>query len=832
MTDKPQVSTGGAGFFKTLFDQSPYAMQIFSPDGDVVKTNVAWDTLWGVPRSEAVSRYNIFKDKYAQKIGLTATFEQARSGVNTSLHNVEYDPARIGLAGHKMNLDVRMLPLEQVNGQVEGIVCILEDNTEQRQAEKERQSYQERLEREVQLRTQHLEKLLQFSTGLSTSSDLKSLYDFVTLRAKEILQFDHSTLFILSPETGYLTMKKTIGFPQSMVGSFFLLQDEGLPSLVARDRTVAVVEDFHTETRISIPDIIFKCGLTSALGVPMMNNKELIGVLVGHTHAKRTFSASDIYLYQNFANQAAVAISNTLNLRSLKYSEQRFRQIFEHANDAIFIIETDKRNIVDCNRKALLLSNYSRSELVEKKMFELFAAQERQRLEIRKKHVLRTGYFTDDESFQFLQKGGDTIPVEMSSSKVEISGQQLVMNIIRNVSRRKTLEREREETATKLRNASRMEAIGLMAGGVAHDLNNILSGVVSYPELIMMQLPGDSPIRNHLQVVIDSGQRAASVVADLLTVARGASSVKELVSLNKLITEYMESPEIRRVKSLHPKVDFNLRLDPDVKAAPCSAVHIQKVLLNLVTNAAEAIEESSGRVEVATRLRVITENDQVQEPSPGEYGVFSVQDTGAGISQHDLDHIFDPFYTTKKMGRSGTGLGLAVVWNTAQDHDGFITLDSGEQGTTFTFYLPMNGVVSGQAAQQSIALADLHGQGSVLVVDDEQMLREVAEELLISLGYEVSSVNCGEDAVSFLQTNTVDLVLLDMVMEPGINGRQTFEQIIRIHPEQKAIVISGYSETRDIKRIMELGALGLLKKPYTMEQLGRAVRDALQADEE
>ena len=676
-------------------------------------------------------------------------------------------------------------------------------------------------------RTKQLEALLQFSTEILAVSELESVYAFVTSWAKSLLHFDYSTLFILSRETGRLVMEETLGFPRSMVGSFTLLDDQGLPGLVARDRQVAVVEDFATEQRVSIPDVIFEHKLTSAMAVPMLDRNSLSGVLVGHTRARRIFTPSDISLYQNFANQAAVAIANCMNRRSLQLSEERFRQLFDRANDAIYLVDLKTRRIVDCNRRALALDGYNREEMTAMKMYELYPPEERMQLDQRYEQVVQKGSFTTVASHFHVRKDRTRVPVEISSSLVKTGGQQLIMNIVRDVSQRKALEQERETTAKKMRRTSRMEALGLMAGGVAHDLNNILSGVISYPELMMMKLPQDSPIRADLKKVAASGQRAAGVVADLLTVARGAATVKEVACINELIRIYLSSPEFCKLETLYPKVRIVSTLSPGVKNISCSPVHVQKVLMNMVTNAAESID-STGEVEVSTGSRKVKKDEVPPGKSAGEYTVLSVRDTGSGISQHDLDHIFDPFYTTKKMGRSGTGLGLAVVWNTVQDHDGFVSVESNGGGTTFSLHFPIcSQAASCRMSTPGGSLVGLHGKGRLLVVDDEQTQREITAKILTTLGYEVAAVGSGEEAVAFLEKSCVDLVLLDMLMDPGINGRETFERILHTCPGQKAIVVSGYSDSEDIKQAMELGVLALLKKPYTMEEIGLAVREAL-----
>ena len=620
-------------------------------------------------------------------------------------------------------------------------------------------------------------------------------------------------------------MEATIGFPQSMVGTFYLMEDQGLPTLVARTRHVATVVDFADENRFAIPEIIFTQGLTSSMAVPMLNKNELIGVLIGHTYKKRIFSNSDISLYQSFANQAAVAITNTMNLRSLKRSEARFRHLFEGANDAIYLVELESRRIVDCNRKAQLLDGYDYDELTAMSMIELYPPEERPLLEERREKVIAEGACATVDCYHHVRRDGSRVPVEISSSLVEIGAHRLVMNIVRDVSLRKSLEQEREASAARLRRASRMEAIGLMAGGVAHDLNNILSGIISYPELLLMRLSPDDPIRADLHKVIESGKRAAGVVADLLTVARGAASVKEVTCINELVSRYLSSPEFSKLVSLHPRIRFVPDYAPELKKVLCSPVHMQKVLLNLATNAAEAID-GPGEVTISTRMH--REEEGSGEIPPGLWVVFSVRDTGSGISREDQEHIFDPFYTTKKMGRSGTGLGLAVVWNTVQDHDGIIVVNSDDTGTEFRLYLPVSeDSPTCRLDAASCSLVDLQGKGTVLVVDDEEIQREIAVKILTSLGYQATAVAGGEEAVDYVGRRPVDLLLLDMLMEPGINGRQTYEQIAQLHPGQKAIIVSGFSESEDIRKLMELGVLKLLKKPYTMQELAQAVQEVL-----
>ena len=393
---------------------------------------------------------------------------------------------------------------------------------------------------------------------------------------------------------------------------------------------------------------------------------------------------------------------------------------------------------------------------------------------------------------------------------------------------RKRVEKDQRQLEIQLRKSQRMEAIGTLAGGVAHDLNNILSGVVSYPELLLMDVPQDSPLRQPLLTIQESGLKAAAIVQDLLTLARRGVSVTEVMNLNQLIEQYLSSPENHKILEYHPGVKVETCLQTKILNIIGSPLHLSKTIMNLVSNAAEAMP--SGGV-----IHITTENQYIDCPikgydtvEEGDYVKLKVSDNGVGISPEDIDQIFEPFYTKKTMGRSGTGLGMAVVWGTVKDLDGYIDVQSelGE-GTAFTLYFPITR--KKLPADNPDILADMYmGKGeSILVVDDVKQQREIASKMLNKLGYNVLSVPSGEEAVLYLQENTADLLVLDMIMNPGINGLETYKKILKFHPRQKAIIASGFSESRQVKAAQKMGAGSYLKKPYSFEKIGLAVKAEL-----
>ncbi len=390
--------------------------------------------------------------------------------------------------------------------------------------------------------------------------------------------------------------------------------------------------------------------------------------------------------------------------------------------------------------------------------------------------------------------------------------------------------KEKEQLEIRLRRVEKMEAIGTLAGGVAHDLNNILSGLVSYPELLLFRMSPHDAMRKPVETIMQAGKRAATIVQDLLTLARRGVESSEVVNLNEIVREYLASPEHETTMSLHPGIKVVTRLSTDLMNVRGSTAHLAKTLMNLVINAAEAMK-ASGQITISTQNQYIDRPvkgyDVVNE---GDYAALTVADNGIGISPEDMNRIFEPFYTKKKMGRSGTGLGMAVVWGVVKDHRGYIDFESEVgRGSRFTLYFP----VTRDALErtQSLPVDLFRGRGeSILVVDDVAEQRMIATAILAELGYSVDAVASGEQAVAYLKMHPVDLLVLDMIMDPGMDGLDTYREILRSHPRQKAIVASGFSETERIREVKRLGASHMIKKPYTLEKIGLTVRAALQTD--
>jgi len=537
-----------------------------------------------------------------------------------------------------------------------------------------------------------------------------------------------------------------------------------------------------------------------------------------------------VVLFQFYDRKSKESVLNlSIANTALKESEEKYRLLFEMSEDPMWLIIDNQ--FVMANQAATKCLGYSSSEELTSIHPSGLSPENQSDGKLshdKANEMMATAHNKGFHRFEwdYKRKNGEVFPVEVSLTRIPYQQHEALFCVWRDITDRKQAEDKRVKLELQLQQSHKMEAIGLMAGGVAHDLNNILSGIISYPELLLLKFSENSELKEPLMAIQESGNRAAAVVDDLLTVARGVARVREPHDINLLVQEYLNSPECKKLKELYPNVTYQHQLEAFHAYFVCSPVHIKKSLMNLVINAAESIV-GEGTVFTSTYNQSIDDDIATEYGiQPGEYVVLSIQDTGFGISDEYLQHIFEPFYSKKMMGRSGTGLGLAVVWNTMEDHAGKVLVESNDKGTCFKLYFPLS--EEGATKAESATTEKLTGNNEhILIVDDEPQLRDIACQMLQSLGYSVNSVSSGELALQFVKEKPVDLLVIDMLMEPGMNGRQTYTEILKMYPDHKAVIASGFSESDDVKATIQLGADSIIKKPYSMDQLGQAVKTAL-----
>jgi PAS domain S-box-containing protein len=610
-------------------------------------------------------------------------------------------------------------------------------------------------------------------------------------------------------------------------GLFVQAMREGKPRLI---NDIGKIEDTLSPRSL---EFARRMGGQSVICVPIVYEQETLGILaVDNIISKTPLRQSDVNLLMGVASQLATSIMNAMSFKRLEQSENKYRELVETANSIILRINRQGR-ITFSNKFAQRFFGFTETEFFERDAAEIMWPKSRttRRDFANWIHVLEKDPdrpLVSENETELRNK--ERVWIAWTYKPIFNTDGQFreILCIGNDITELKLADIEKKDLQAQLQRAQKMEAIGTLAGGVAHDLNNILSGIVSYPELILMDLDEHSPLVKPILTIQKSGEKAAAIVQDLLTLARRGVAATEVVNLNSIISEYLLSPEHERLLLDHPDVKVSHQLDANLLNILGSPVHLSKTVMNLVSNAAEAMSDGG-------KIFIRTENRHEDKPlnafddiGKGDYVTLTVKDTGIGISSEDIERIFEPFYTKKSMGRSGTGLGMAVVWGTVKDHRGYIDIKSQEgEGTAITLYFP----VTRQELERSADLFDLaaiKGNGeSILVIDDIAEQRQIASEMLEKLGYRVTTVDSGEAAVEYLVNHTADLIVLDMIMDPGIDGLETYQKILQIRPGQRTIIASGYSESERVKEAQRIGAGTYIKKPYLIEKFGSAVKAEL-----
>ncbi|MFP4459163.1 MAG: response regulator [Candidatus Zixiibacteriota bacterium] len=380
----------------------------------------------------------------------------------------------------------------------------------------------------------------------------------------------------------------------------------------------------------------------------------------------------------------------------------------------------------------------------------------------------------------------------------------------------------------RLANAEKLESLGRLAGGVAHDLNNILVGMIGYPELLLKKLKKDDPLRKYVLKIQQSSFRARDTVEDILTLARRGLLAKEPIDINKIVRKYIESPELQTLAKKYQRISISYNLADYPLIIDVAENHIFKSIMNLVSNAAEAIH-NEGKITITTKKVILKKPIEGYMNIPaGKYAFISVKDTGIGIPEEDIDLIFDPFFTKKLDNSRGTGLGLSIIWGTLIDHFSFLDIETkANEGTDFKLYIPLLDSRPLFYKKEDKLVGLLGSHEKVLLVDDRMDQRDIASSILESLNYEVDTAESGEEALEILEKQNYDIVLLDMIMQPGIDGLETYQKIIAKKPDQKTMIITGYAENDRLEDARKLGIRSFIRKPYILSELARKIKKEL-----
>jgi len=719
--------------------------------------------------------------------------------------------------GKKLLVNLSASVLMEDEGDIEGIVCIARDNTELKRTETVK------------------DVLFNISEAVRKAITLRELLEIIQVQVGKLMDArNFYVALVFDKENALYT------FPFIVDVNPEELEDPDIPVQLKNSFTDYVcrtqqplLADKKKFDELLKREEIYLIGTypMSWMGVPLKTAEdEVIGVVVIQSYSDESaYSQSDLHVLSIISNTIAGAVKYKQAEEALRASEEQYRSLINNIQDGVFLVYNRKLEFV--NDAFTRMVGYRVEELIGEDFDKIVYSQDKEMLNLRYLSRLRGENPPAEYEFRIVHKNRSIVYVNMHVGLINYRDGTANMGTLKDITEKKYAEKERQELEEKLARSEKMEALGRLAGGVAHDLNNVLSAIVSYPDLLLMKLPGNSPLRKSIITMKQSGQRAAAIVQDLLTLARRGVMIKKTENLNQVVADYLSSPEFEKLVKIHPQVHYRTQTQKDLLNIKGSAIHLSKTVMNLIANAAEAMP-NGGEVFIST------ENIHVPQPlkgfyhtiEKGHYVLLTVTDTGVGIAYDDLGKIFDPFYSKKEMGRSGTGLGMSVVWGTVEDHKGFIDVESAlEKGTTFKLYFPVTEEENRKPDERiDTPINKYMGKGErILVVDDERDQREIASVLLTELGYSVQTVASGEEAINYFKTGNSDLILLDMIMNSGIDGLDTYKKILKLKPGTKAIITSGFSESDRVKEALRLGAGMYIRKPYTMEKIGMAVTGEL-----
>ena len=504
-----------------------------------------------------------------------------------------------------------------------------------------------------------------------------------------------------------------------------------------------------------------------------------------------------------------------VQLEVVEESSQKFKAVFEHSPITVALSTLPDGTFYEVNKALVEMFGFSRDEAIGKTTSELGVwRHEADRNSYLK--LLRDNGTVQNFEVQMRRKGGEEFTAFFSGSLLEIAGKPFALSTVMDISEQKRLQNQ-------LFQSQKMDVVGQLAGGIAHDFNNMLAGIMAAAELLKRRLPAEDKNNKLVDTIISATTRSADLTRELLTFSRKGTTVSHAVCINETINAVISLLE----RTIDKQIQLTTRLGGGNPVIWGDQTQLQNALLNLGINARDAMPQG-GALTYATAVRIMDEyacRSSGVALTPGRYLEITVSDTGIGMTKEVVEHIFEPFFTTKESGK-GTGLGLATAYGTVRSHHGDLHVQSQPGvGSVFRIYLPMMEEVMATAVRYGDAVV---GDGGILLVDDEEFLREVGRDLLEDLGYTVYLAENGEHALEVfaVHRNEISLVIMDMIM-PKMGGEEAFMRLREQAPELKVLICSGFSRDGTGDELVDLGANGFIQKPYNRSELSRAVAEAL-----
>jgi two-component system cell cycle sensor histidine kinase/response regulator CckA len=653
-----------------------------------------------------------------------------------------------------------------------------------------------------------------------SADDLQTLLDEAVTLVAQILKLEYSMILELLPDNRTLLLRAGVGWIAGSVGRAIV--ESGPNSQAGRvllaDEPV-IVEDAQLETRFPTPSLLREHGIICGMSVIIPGRHRPFGVLGVHSSKRRIFTADEVHFIQSLASIVAQSAAHKKMEIALHDSENRYREMASSLPEVVF--ETDEKGrLTFANRIAYKSYGYTQQDLAEGlNILQLVAAKDQQRAEKDLQRVLAGAEFVSAE-YSTLSKDGRTSESLVHALPI-IRDQKVrgIRGVVADITEHKRLEE-------RFYQSQKMEAIGRLAGGVAHDFNNLVTVIMGCSELILGRLAGESTIRADIERIMEASQRAAALTGQLLAFGRKQILSPRVLDLNDIVTSLEKM--LRRL--IGEDIRIIMKLEPHLGMVKADPGQLEQVIMNLAVNARDAMPEGGKLIIESSNVELDEDCAHEHVPvTPGPYVRLAISDSGCGMTPEIQAHLFEPFFTTKEMGK-GTGLGLSTAYGIVKQSGGYIWVYSEVgKGTTFKIDLPRVEELIAPASAIPSEGRTFAGTETLLLVEDDDAVRELAGRVLEQQGYTLIYAQDALEAEARSEEHhgLIHLLLTDVVM-PGVGGRRLAQRLTQRHPKMKVLYMSGYTDNPSLQHGMLDSRILFLQKPFTPEDLIRKVREVLE----
>ena len=798
-----------AKILKTIND----AVITIDTNGQVAFMNQVAEALTGWTAKEALGQplAEVFKISAAEAQTSTHKLVQqvfAEGSINSYSRLLTKD-------GREISIDDSAVPLRDESGKVSGAILVFRDISARQQAQAKL------LDRFAQIQA-----LYQMTEALGRTVSLSEIYEEVLNSLERVLKVDRAAILLFDPD-GAIRFKASHGlshtYQRAAEGHSPWSPEHSNP----QPAFIANVEEDNTLGLLREP--ILREGIRALGFLPLLGQGLLLGKCMVYYNTPHQFSAEEIRLAQTLAGNVAFAIERARAIEAVQASEERFRQMAENIHEIFYMSEPQKPAVLYISPAYEEIWGRSCASLYEQPRSFLDAVLPEDREIVAAAHARQLQGELTHEEYRIKRPNGEirwiwdrSFPIANENGEV-----YRITGIAEDITERKRTEEALRQSEEQLRKVQRMEAIGRLAGGVAHDFNNMLTAIIGTAELAMLELHRDHPVRRDLKEIKQTADRAANLTRQLLAFARQQIIAPGIFNLNDLIINL----EKMLYRLIGEDIELIITPAPDIGMVKVDAGQIEQVIVNLAVNARDAMP-AGGSLTLQTANFTVEHDFAAKHPElpPGEYVTLIVQDTGSGMSAEVKARLFEPFFTTKEVGK-GTGLGLATCYGIIKQNGGYITVESEiAKGSFFRLYFPRLATGTTATSPSDYTGAIPPGTETVLLVEDEPAVREVATRMLREQGYHVLVATNGEEAIQIARARSgepIHLLVTDVVM-PRLSGKAVADQLKTIRPEMKVLFISGYSDDALMRHgAAESVSLNFLQKPFSPSLLAFKIRDVL-----